>query len=301
MKSCGAVPGIQLMHAGRKARQRFPWDGRGALPRSPEIADWDEWDVVAPSAIPQDDGYPMPREMTPQDIDDCVEAWGTAAARADRAGYEVMELHAAHGYLIHEFLSPASNRRTDRYGGSFENRIRFAVEVVERVRASWPEHKPLILRVSTEDDGGWEVDDSVALARILKPLGVDAFDCSSGGISGASPIETRISLAYGYQVGFAERVRREADLPTMAVGLIIHADQAEAIVRDGCADLVAIARELLYNPNWPIDAAQKLGIDARFALAPVQHGHFLHRRSVSGFTGSLSTWTAGMSADANLS
>jgi 2,4-dienoyl-CoA reductase-like NADH-dependent reductase (Old Yellow Enzyme family) len=281
----GAVPGIQLMHCGRKARQRFPWEGRGALDRPANVQDWDEWDVIGPSAIPQAEGYQVPRPMSLTDVQDVTNAWITAAERASRIGYDVMEIHAAHGYLLHQFLSEASNVRTDRYGGSFENRIRLLVEVCEGIRSVWPQDKPLFVRLSCVDESGWAIGDSVALTKVLMQAGVDVIDCTTGGIGGGSPLDFR-TPDYGYQVEFAAHIRRETGIRTAAVGLIVHADQAERILAIGEADLVAIARELMHNPNWPIDAAQKLGIDIPFSAASPKLGFWLHKRaaSIPGFT-----------------
>lgn len=193
---------------------------------------------------------------------------------------EVLEIHGAHGYLIHQFLSPLANRRSDAYGGSELNRMRFAIEVVEAVRAHWPAEKPLFLRLSVEDDAGWGPAESAALARLVKPKGVDVIDCSSGGMLGR-PVVSAGPVGYGYQVPYAERLKQEAGIMTMAVGLIVHADQAERILQQGQADLIALAREILYNPNWPMDAAQKLGIDRRFELMPPPYSYWLSKRAGS--------------------
>jgi 2,4-dienoyl-CoA reductase-like NADH-dependent reductase (Old Yellow Enzyme family) len=293
IRSFGAVPGIQLLHCGRRAKMELPWGGRKALRVAPEgLDDFDQWDVVGPSAIAQSQEYHTPRALTLAEIDTVVEAWGSAAERSLRAGYDVIEIHAAHGYLIHEFVSPAANHRNDRYGGSRENRCRLLIEIVEAVRARWPPDKPLLVRLSIEDEAGWTIDDSLALVRVLHEVGVDAIDCSAGGIV-SSPLLAKNAGDYGYQVDLAERVRAETDVPTIAVGLIVHADQAEAILRNNQADMVAIGRELLYNPNWPIDAAQKLGGDPSFALAPLQHGFYLERRAKS-FLGKPSTFQVGI-------
>lgn len=248
----GSVAGIQLAHAGRKASTLRPWDGSGAAP--PSAGGWD--DVVAPSAVPFADGSVMPRALGEDDIMGIVEAFGAAARRALAAGYRVVEVHAAHGYLLHEFLSPLSNRRTDRYGGSFDNRTRFVREVVDAIRRVWPEELPLFVRVSATDwtDGAWDVAQTVELARLLKDCGVDLVDCSSGGnVPGV-----RVPLVPGYQVPFAEQVRREAGIATGAVGLITDAQQADQIIRSGHADLVLLAREMLRDPYWPLRAAREL-------------------------------------------
>jgi 2,4-dienoyl-CoA reductase-like NADH-dependent reductase (Old Yellow Enzyme family) len=280
IRSHGAVPGIQLGHSGRKARRFRPWEGGAPLKPSPEIDDWEAWELVAPSALAAPETDPTPRALTRDEIPRLVEAWGEAARRADAAGFDVLEIHGAHGYLIHEFLSPFSNRRNDEYGGSELNRMRFAIEVVEAVRARWPARKPLFLRLSVQDDAGWGPEQSVALARIVKDKGVDVIDCSSGGMRG-SPVVSAGTVTYGYQVPYAAKIRAEAGIATMAVGLIVHGDQAEAILQRGEADLIAIAREVLYNPNWPMDAAQKLGVDKQFASVPPPQAYWLAKRASS--------------------
>lgn len=275
---CGAAVGIQLGHSGRKARTSRPWEGGKPLERDASIEDWDAWELVAPSAIPADERSPTPRALAREEIRDTVQAWGRAAARADAAGFDIVEIHGAHGFLIHEFLSPVANQRSDEYGGSEQNRMRFAIEVVEAVRANWPQHKPLFLRLSAEDDAGWGPAQSVALARIVKPMGVDVIDCSSGGILAKPPAN---APAYDYQVPYAQEIRRDAGIMTMAVGLIVHAQQAERVLADGRADLVALAREMLYNPNWAMDAAQKLGFDPKFSMVPPPYQYWLSRRAAT--------------------
>jgi 2,4-dienoyl-CoA reductase-like NADH-dependent reductase (Old Yellow Enzyme family) len=277
----GSVPGIQLMHAGRKARRkRTPTEGPGPLEWHPDIADWDEWEVIGPSAIPHEEGYVTPRPMTPDDIDTVTGRWADAARRADNAGYEVLEIHAGHGYLLHQFLSPEANHRRDRYGGTFKNRIRMICEVVESVRSVWPPEKPLFVRLSCVDDAGWTMDDTIRLSTVLIDLGVDVIDCTSGGIS-TSLLDVGQQLHYGYQVKHAARLRHSLGIATMTVGLIVHAQHAEAILRRGDADLVAIGREAIYNPNWPVDAAQKLGVDPTFGLLPPRSRFWLSRRAKS--------------------
>ncbi len=275
-----AVPGIQIGHSGRKARRFRPWEGGAPLKPSPEIDDWDAWELVAPSALPGGRKDPEPRALSRDEIPKVVEAWGNAARRANAAGFDMLEIHGAHGYLIHQFLSPMANRRNDDYGGSELNRMRFAIEVVEAVRANWPQHKPLFMRLSVQDGAGWGPDESIALARIVGPKGVDVIDCSSGGMTGA-PVVGDGPVTYGYQVPYAERLRKEAGVMSMAVGLIVHADQAEAILQQGRADLIALAREILYNPNWPMDAAQKLGVDKEFASVPPPQAYWLSKRASS--------------------
>lgn len=253
----GSVPGIQLGHAGRKASTAAPFKGG-----KPLGLHQGGWPVVGPSALPFGDGYQAPRALSLKEIRSTVQAFGKAAARAAAAGAQVLELHAAHGYLLHQFLSPLANRRDDDYGGPFENRIRLLREVVEAVRRVWPATAPLFVRISATDwlEGGWTVDDSVALAERLQPLGVDLVDCSSGGIQPKVPIP----VGPGYQVPLAERVRRRSGLLTGAVGLITEPAQADRIVRDGQADLVLLGRELLRDPYWPIRAARELG----WSMAP---------------------------------
>lgn len=279
VRECGAAAGIQLGHSGRKARIARPWEGGKPLERSSAIEDWEAWELVAPSALAADAGSPVPRVLERSEIHALAEAWGKAAARAQAAGFDLVEIHGAHGFLIHEFLSPAANRRTDEYGGSLENRMRFAIEVCESVRASWPQDKPLFMRLSVDDGAGWGPAESVALAKVLKTRGVDVIDCSGGGIL-AGPVP-RAPLGYGYQVPYAEKVKREAGIASMAVGLIVRAEQAEAILREGRADLVALAREMLYNPNWAMDAAQKLGVDPGFALVPPPYRWWLAKRAAA--------------------
>ena len=290
----GAVPGIQLGHTGRKARTSRPWEGDGPMPRTDEnAAEWDAWDIVGPSALAYGEGWPVPRALALDEIPQLVSAWGQAARRANEAGFDVLEVHGAHGYLIHQFLSPEANQRTDAYGGSDANRRRLAIEIVESVREHWPAHKPLFMRLSIEDDAGWGPEQNVALARILKTKGVDVIDCTSGGVSSRVPTMYR-ALRYGYQVPFASQVRRDAGIATMAVGLIIHGDQAEQILQEGHADLVAIGREIMHNPNWPMDAAQKMGLATAFDQVPRQSGFWLESRARRGFGGVPSTWQKGM-------
>lgn len=282
VSACGAVPAIQLIHGGRKARLKPPTQGRGSLEASPDISDWHNWEVIAPSPIPQAEGFPMPRQMTMRDIQEVTEAFISAARRADFIGYEVLELHAAHGYLLHQFLSPISNRRGDSYGGSFANRVRMLLHVVDGVRAVWPPHKPLFVRLSCIDGApsGWSMQDTLSLVRMLRRGGVDLIDCSSGGID-ESPATKGLSTKYGFQADLAETVRRETGIPTAAVGLIVHPHQAEQILKDGKSDVVALARELIYNPNWPMDAARKLGDEQGFNVMPAGAAFWLERRARS--------------------
>lgn len=248
----GAVAGIQIAHAGRKASTARPWEGGKPLP-----ADAGAWLPIGPSALAFSDAHPVPGEASSADLVALRAAFRGAARRALGAGFRWLELHAAHGYLLHSFLSPLSNRRSDVYGGSFEGRVRFLLEVVRDVRSEWPERLPLAVRLSCTDwiDGGWSSDDSVELARRLKQEGVDLIDCSSGG---SSPL-AKVPVAPGYQVEFAEAVRRGAGIASAAVGLITEAAQAEAIVADGRADLVMIGRAFLRDPYWALHAARALG------------------------------------------
>ena len=250
----GAASGVQLAHAGRKASTRRPWEGGGAV--APGDGGWS--DVLAPSAIPFADNFPQPHELSPDGIVRIVRAFRHAATRALDAGFDVAEIHGAHGYLLHEFLSPLANRRTDAYGGSFDNRARLLLEVVASVREVWPAEAPLFVRLSATDwaDGGWKVDEAVRLAPLLHDAGADLVDCSSGGLVPHQKIE----LGPSYQVPFARRIRHEGGIATGAVGLITEAEQAERIVADGDADLVFLARELLRNPRWPLAAAHRLGV-----------------------------------------
>jgi 2,4-dienoyl-CoA reductase-like NADH-dependent reductase (Old Yellow Enzyme family) len=252
IESEGALPGIQLAHAGRKASTARPWEGG-----KPVGHDQGGWTPVAPSALPFDDGHPMPEALDAGGIAGVIAAFRAATRRARDAGYRILELHAAHGYLFHTFLSPLSNHRTDAYGGSFENRSRLLAEVVAAVREEWPAALPLFVRISATDwvEGGWDAEQSVALARRLAPLGVDLFDCSSGGLVPRA----KIPAGPGFQVPFAERLKREAGVATGAVGFITEPAQANAIVTSGQADVVSLARELLRDPYWPLHAAKTLG------------------------------------------
>ena len=248
----GAIPGMQIAHAGRKGSTLRPWEGSGAIPESKG-----GWIPVAPSAIPFADGYATPAALDLNGIRALVKAFADAARRACQAGFGVLEIHAAHGYLLHEFLSPLSNHRTDAYGGSFENRTRLLCEVIAAVRHAWPESAPLFLRISATDwiEGGWDLEQSTRLAELVGPLGVDLIDCSSGGLAPGAKIPTRA----GYQVPFADEIRRETGILTGAVGLITTAAQADAILREGKADVVLLAREFLRQPYWPLHVARELG------------------------------------------
>jgi len=246
------LAGIQLAHAGRKGSTARPWDGGGAIPPAAG-----GWQPLGPTSEPFSPAYPIPCAATPRDIVRIVDAFRAAARRALAAGFDVIEIHAAHGYLIHEFLSPLVNTRADDYGGSFDNRALLCLEVVDAVREVWPERLPLFIRISATDwkAGGWDLDQAVELARRLREHGIDLVDCSSGG----AVHDQQIVVGPGYQVPFAARIRRDAGVATGAVGLITQPDQADAIVRGGQADLVLLARELLRDPYWPLHAADALG------------------------------------------
>jgi 2,4-dienoyl-CoA reductase-like NADH-dependent reductase (Old Yellow Enzyme family) len=262
VRAHGAVAGIQLAHAGRKGSTARPWDGGKPL-GGPE--GWSP--IVAPSAIAYGEGYQTPVALDEAELRAVIDAFAAAAARAGQAGFEVIEIHAAHGYLINEFLSPVSNRRSDAWGGSFDGRIRFLLEIVAAVRRVWADARPLLVRLSTTDwmgGDGWTVEDSIALARRLRGAGVDLIDCSSGGIAPG----VRIDVGPGYQVANAARIRSEAEIPTAAIGFITEPAQAEHIVRTGQADMVFLARELLRDPYWPLRAARELGARVPY---PVQY------------------------------
>jgi len=262
----GSIAGTQLAHAGRKASTYRPWSGHGTVPEA--AGGWSN--VIAPSAVAFADHYPMPRAMTANDITAVTAAFVAAATRARAAGFRVIEIHAAHGYLLHEFLSPLSNLRDDAYGGTFANRTRLLREVVTGVRSVWPEHAPLFVRMSATDwvEGGWNIEESVALARQLTPLGVDLIDCSSGGNAAGATIP----IGPGYQTSLAERIRRDAGTLTGAVGMITSPTQAEHIVGTGQADAVLIARELLRDPYFPMRAARELGQDVTWPAQYLRAG-----------------------------
>ena len=271
----GAAAGIQLAHAGRKANTRKPWAGEpGTVPISEG-----GWNTVGPSAIAFDPQHQAPAALGGEQIGEVVNAFIQAAQRALKAGFQVVEIHGAHGYLLHQFLSPLSNQGQDCYGGTFENRIRLLLEVTNAVRSVWPEDLPLLVRLSATDwvDGGWNADETVELARLLKPLGVDLIDVSSGGTSASA----KMPVGPGYQTRFAERVRQEAGIPSSAVGMITQPAQAEHVLRTGQADLVMLGRALLRDPRWPLHAAEVLGdhnvpwpaqyLRAAHATTPIRH------------------------------
>jgi len=268
--SQGAVAGIQLAHAGRKASCDLAWKGGASLKSSEQGG----WPVVGPSPVPFDEADPVPIPLDEAGIDGVIDAFEAGARRALKAGFKVLEIHAAHGYLLHEFLSPISNHRNDRYGGSLENRTRLLVQVAERLRRLMPGEVPLFVRISATDwvAGGWDIEQSVELARQLKGAGVDLIDVSSGG----TVPYARIPVAKGYQVPFARRIREEVDIRTGAVGLIAEPHDADEIITGGCANLVFIAREMLREPYWALKAQQALGEEPAW---PIQYGYVLKRRA----------------------
>jgi 2,4-dienoyl-CoA reductase-like NADH-dependent reductase (Old Yellow Enzyme family) len=279
IKANGAIPAIQLAHAGRKASMQRPWHGNGPLNDTDRARGEEPWTIVAPSAIPMDSGWLVPHELSVDDIKNVQTRWREAAKRSLAAGFDVLEMHSAHGYLSHEFLSPLSNKRADRYGGDLQGRMRYTLELAEILREAWPIDKPLFVRISSVDgiEGGWTLDDSVTLAKELRARGVDVIDCSSGGLLG-SATAARIKRNPGFQVPFSERLRQEAGIKCMAVGLILDAMQAEQILQDGQADLIAIGRQSLYNPNWALHAQVALGAQGEYASWPVQYGWWLDKR-----------------------
>ncbi|PTQ79259.1 2,4-dienoyl-CoA reductase-like NADH-dependent reductase (Old Yellow Enzyme family) [Nitrosospira multiformis] len=266
----GAIPCIQLAHAGRKASCDAPWNGGNSLKTPAEGG----WPVIGPSSLPFYADDPVPTSMSETDIEECIEAWGAAARRALKAGFKVIELHAAHGYLMHEFLSPLSNRRTDNYGGSLANRTRLLLAAASHLRDIIPSELPLFVRISATDwvDGGWDIEQSIILCRELKLLGVDLIDVSSGGVIP----DARIPVARGYQVQFAKRIRDEAQIHTGGVGLITDPQYADEIITSGQADLVFIGRELLREPYWALKAQHALAIEPEW---PVQYGYAVKRRA----------------------
>ncbi len=277
----GALPSIQIAHAGRKASMQRPWHGNGPMDESDAARGEMPWDIVGPSAEPVREGWLMPAELTVEEIGAIQDRYTAAAGYAIEAGFEVLEMHSAHGYLAHSFLSPISNQRNDAYGGDRAGRMRFTLETAEKVRAVWPDDKPLFVRISSVDaDGameGWQLDDSVALAGELKARGVDVVDCSSSGISGLATAALG-KQPMGFRTEYSARIGAEADVRTMVVGLILHAEHAERIVARGDADLVAIGREALYDPYWANHAAVALGVDPGFEDWPEQYGWWLTRR-----------------------
>ena len=285
IKSQDCVPAIQLSHTGRKGGIRRPWDGYTVLDEEDaRLRNEPPWPVIGPSAVPYTKGAQVPWELRVDELPQVISLWAAAARRAFEAGFEMLEIHAAHGYLLHQFLSPIANYRTDQYGGDLTGRMRFPLEVVEAVRAAWPQGMALLVRVSSVDDGvdeGWTLEDTVVFSREMKARGVDAIDCSSGGIGGSPTNSNRLARGPGFQVPFAERVRREVEIPTVGVGLITTPEFAAEIVDTGRADLVAIGREALIDPNWPNSARTHMQPERGFADWPPESGWWLDKRSAS--------------------
>lgn len=280
IRSQGAVPGVQISHAGRRAATRRPWDGKQPLTAADAERGEPPWRIWGPSARPSRAGAQTPIAMTEDMIGRVLADYVRTARFADEAGFEALELHGAHGYLIHSFLSPLSNFRTDGYGGTLANRMRFALEVVEGVRAAWPREKPLFFRVSAIDgvEGGWRIDDTIVLVRKLLEYGVDVIDVSSGGLGGHSSNASAYAITPGYHVPLAKRIRSETGALTQVVGLITEAEQAEAVLGEGGADLVAVGREALYDPFWAAHAAERLG-ERDFEGWPAQYAWWLKMRA----------------------
>lgn len=282
IRSQGAVPAIQIAHAGRKASMQRPWESNAPIHTEDQRPGEPPWSTVAASAVPVKAGWPMPHELSRGEIAAIQQAFADAAQRALEAGFEMLEVHCAHGYLAHSFLSPLANRRSDGYGGSLEGRMRFTLETVEKVRAVWPRRLPLSVRISSVDvEGspeGWQLTDSVVLAQALKARGVDVIDCSSGGIAGLATAAIGVQ-PLGFRLPYADAIRRGSGMTTMTVGLILRAHQAEAALRAGNADLIGVGREALYDPFWALHAAQSLGADPEFLRWPEAYGWWLVRRA----------------------
>ena len=276
LRAHGAVAAMQIGHAGRKVATRAPWDGFAPLGAEDAAKGRPPWSGLAPSPIPFKEGAMLPKEMDADDIRTVIGLHVEAAKRTLDAGFDVLEVHAAHGYIIQQFLSPATNQRRDGYGGDRAGRMRFGLELIEAVRDAWPADKPLLVRVSCVDGGGWTLPDTIALAAEFKARGVDLLDCSSGGIEGPLTLHL-VPRVPGYHVPFAEAVQKETGLPTMAVGLITEAKQAESYLQAGSCQLIALAREMMWNPNWPIHAAAELGGDP-LPLMPESYAWWLKRR-----------------------
>ena len=279
LKAHGSLPAIQLAHAGRKASMQRPWHGNG--PQTPEDLERGDvlWPVMAPSARALTDGWLEPRQMDEADMRIVREAFATSARRAVSAGFEVIEIHMGHGYLLQTFLSPLSNIRNDAYGGTREGRMRFPLETVDAVRAAIPDSVPVFVRISSVDgiDGGWELEDSIAFARELKARGVDVVDCSSGGNSPTGATNSSLKRGPGFQAPYARAIRAETGIKTQAVGLIRTAALAEELLQDGTADLIALGRQMLYDPFWPLHAAAALAADPDYATWPRQYGWWLEK------------------------
>ena len=271
------LSGIQLAHAGRKASYLRPWDGASPITENDKVEP--AWQTIGPSAIPINNSSPVPKEMTVEDINKVREDFKKAAQRADKAGFDIIEIHGAHGYLLHSFFSPLSNQRNDQYGGSFENRIRFALEIIDDIKSVWPDNKPLFYRLSSIDAPGQgaNLEDNIKLAKSLKSVGVDVIDCSSGGITG-SPVLTKSKIIPGFQVPYSEKIKKDAEISSMAVGAIISADQANEIISNKRADLVAMGRELLADTQWAYKAATYFNLENAKDYLPDSYSFYLSRR-----------------------
>lgn len=280
IRTQGALSAIQLGHAGRKVGTRAPWEGFAPLDETDAAQGRPPWRGIAPSEVPFKPGSPMPIEMDQAMINGAIAAHVEAAKHSLDAGFDILEIHGAHGYLVQQFLSPITNKRTDGYGGDRPGRMRFCLELIEAVRAAWPADRPLFFRASCVDGrgGAWEMDDTVALSIELRARGVDVIDCSSGGIEGPLTLSV-VPRVPGYHVPFAERIRREAHIATMAVGLITKAKQAETILQENKCDLIALAREMMWNPNWAVHAAAELGLPDPISMLPTPYAWWLHRRA----------------------
>ena len=271
------LSGIQLAHAGRKASYLRPWDGASPITENDKVEP--AWQTIGPSAIPINNSSPVPKEMTVEDINKVREDFKKAAQRADKAGFDIIEIHGAHGYLLHSFFSPLSNQRNDQYGGNFENRIRFAMEIIADIKSVWPDNKPLFYRLSSIDAPGQgaNLEDNIMLAKSLKSVGVDVIDCSSGGITG-SPVLTKSKIIPGFQVPYSEKIKKDAEISSMAVGAIISADQANEIISNKRADLVAMGRELLADTQWAYKAATYFNLENAKDYLPDSYSFYLSRR-----------------------
>ncbi len=286
----GSVPALQLAHAGRKASAKQPWKGGAPLDSKSKDINEKPWKPIAPSSIAIGDGWQTPKSMSIEDINNLVKSYINSAKRAVSAGFKILEIHAAHGYLIHSFLSPISNKRNDDYGGSYEGRIKLLKNIIVEIRKEIPEKIPLFCRISAIDGqkNGWTIQDSIKLAKTLSDLGVDVVDCSSGGIVGrprfavddkGDILKKNTDRGLGFQVPLADEIKKSVNIKTMAVGVIINAKQAEEIVTQKQADLIAMGRELMYNPFWPLHAAQELNVDPNFDMWPEQYRWAVSRRA----------------------
>jgi 2,4-dienoyl-CoA reductase-like NADH-dependent reductase (Old Yellow Enzyme family) len=276
IKASGSVPGIQIAHAGRKACMQRPWLGNSHLSDAEVAAGNSLWATVGPTSTPMGDGWIVPRQLNSDDLAELLESFKSAALRALKAGFEVIEIHSAHGYLLHQFLSPLTNTRTDEFGGGIQGRMKFPLQVAAAVRSVWPKGKPMFFRISAVDgiDGGWSIEDSTQLAHSLKEIGVDVVDCSSGGLTGPSTA-ARVKRALGFQVPFARHIRDSVGIKTMSVGLIIKGSQAEEILQSRGSDLIAIGREALKNPNFALVARDEMSVSHNFEDWPEQYGWWL--------------------------